>query len=131
MFQAATQQNLNMALFFLILRIHWAGTETATHWCGYMSGAVQSGQRAALEVLAELCPMALTQEEQEDVLHSQTSMGSPRQTESLKLPYLPTGKTMVLATLIISAAVLLMQHQNAFQKAKTYLVNLSFFNKQA
>ncbi|XP_060924547.1 amine oxidase [flavin-containing] A [Limanda limanda] len=37
-------------------RIHWAGTETATQWCGYMSGAVQSGQRAALEVLSDLCP---------------------------------------------------------------------------
>jgi monoamine oxidase len=35
-------------------RIHWAGTETATVWVGYMDGAVQSGQRAAAEVLAEL-----------------------------------------------------------------------------
>jgi monoamine oxidase len=33
-------------------RIHWAGTETATVWTGYMDGAVQSGQRAAAEVLA-------------------------------------------------------------------------------
>jgi monoamine oxidase len=35
-------------------RIHWAGTETATVWVGYMDGAVQSGHRAASEVLAEL-----------------------------------------------------------------------------
>jgi monoamine oxidase len=35
-------------------RIHWAGTETATVWNGYMDGAVQSGQRAAKEVLASL-----------------------------------------------------------------------------
>ncbi|KAI4876370.1 hypothetical protein NFI96_017831, partial [Prochilodus magdalenae] len=34
-------------------RIHWAGTETATQWCGYLSGAIQAGHRAALEVLAE------------------------------------------------------------------------------
>jgi len=34
--------------------IHWAGTETATMWSGYMDGAVQSGQRAAAEVLAAL-----------------------------------------------------------------------------
>ena len=33
-------------------RIHWAGTETATVWAGYMDGAVQSGERAAAEVLA-------------------------------------------------------------------------------
>ena len=33
--------------------IHWAGTETAAVWCGYMDGAVSSGQRAAAEVLAD------------------------------------------------------------------------------
>ena len=33
-------------------RLHWAGTETATAWTAYMEGAVQSGQRAADEVLA-------------------------------------------------------------------------------
>ncbi len=35
-------------------RIHWAGTETATVWNGYMDGALQSGERAAKEVLATL-----------------------------------------------------------------------------
>ncbi len=34
--------------------IHWAGTETATRWIGYMDGAVQSGERAADEVLQSL-----------------------------------------------------------------------------
>ena len=33
-------------------RVHWAGTETATVWTGYMEGAVRSGERAAQEVLA-------------------------------------------------------------------------------
>lgn len=33
-------------------RIHWAGAETATVWSGYMDGAVQSGERAAAEVLS-------------------------------------------------------------------------------
>ncbi|HEY5708849.1 MAG TPA: flavin monoamine oxidase family protein [Solirubrobacterales bacterium] len=32
-------------------RIHWAGTETATVWSGYMEGALQAGERAAAEVL--------------------------------------------------------------------------------
>jgi len=32
-------------------RLHWAGTETATVWTSYMEGAVQSGERAADEVL--------------------------------------------------------------------------------
>ena len=31
-------------------RIHWAGTETATEWNGYMDGAVQSGERVAAEL---------------------------------------------------------------------------------
>jgi monoamine oxidase len=31
--------------------IHWAGTETAPVWNGYMDGAVRSGERAAAEVL--------------------------------------------------------------------------------
>ena len=34
--------------------IHWAGTETATVWNGYMDGAVSSGERAAAEVLVAI-----------------------------------------------------------------------------
>lgn len=32
-------------------RVHWAGTETASHWNGYVEGAVRSGMRAAEEVM--------------------------------------------------------------------------------
>jgi monoamine oxidase len=35
-------------------RVHWAGTETATVWSGYMEGALQAGDRAAAEVLPQL-----------------------------------------------------------------------------
>jgi monoamine oxidase len=34
--------------------IHWAGTETADEWTGFLDGAVRSGQRAAAEVAARL-----------------------------------------------------------------------------
>ncbi len=34
--------------------LHWAGTETATAWCGYLDGALSSGIRAADEVLQAL-----------------------------------------------------------------------------
>ena len=34
--------------------IHWAGTETSPVWCGYMDGAVRSGEKAAAAMLAEL-----------------------------------------------------------------------------
>lgn len=42
------------ALRRAIGRIHWAGTETAEVWNGYMDGAVRSGERAAHEVLIAL-----------------------------------------------------------------------------
>ncbi|XP_033760189.1 amine oxidase [flavin-containing] B-like [Pecten maximus] len=35
-------------------RVHFAGTETATEWMGYMDGALQSGDRAAREILDKL-----------------------------------------------------------------------------
>jgi monoamine oxidase len=35
-------------------RIHWAGTETADYWAGYMDGAVRSGERVAKEISALL-----------------------------------------------------------------------------
>ena len=34
--------------------IHWAATETATHWSAYMEGAVGAGERAAREAPATL-----------------------------------------------------------------------------
>lgn len=34
--------------------LHWAGTETADKWTGFLDGAVRSGQRAAAEVAAAL-----------------------------------------------------------------------------
>lgn len=34
--------------------IHWAGSETATDWTGYMEGAVESGERAARQVIEGL-----------------------------------------------------------------------------
>ncbi|MDY7232207.1 flavin monoamine oxidase family protein [Hyalangium rubrum] len=33
-------------------RVHWAGTETAREGCGYIDGAVESGERAATELSA-------------------------------------------------------------------------------
>ncbi len=34
--------------------IHWAGTETASAWSGYIEGALESGERVATEVAAAL-----------------------------------------------------------------------------
>jgi len=35
-------------------RIHWAGTETASIWMGYIDGAIRSGERVAAEVATAL-----------------------------------------------------------------------------
>jgi monoamine oxidase len=35
-------------------RVHWAGTETAERWTGYIDGAIDSGRRVAAEVLGAL-----------------------------------------------------------------------------
>ena len=35
-------------------RLHWAGTETARYWHGFLEGALESGERAASEVLTLL-----------------------------------------------------------------------------
>lgn len=37
-------------------RIHWAGTETATEWFGYMEGALQSAERVSQEMLSFVEP---------------------------------------------------------------------------
>lgn len=34
--------------------VHWAGTETASYWNGFMDGAVRSGERAAEEIIPKL-----------------------------------------------------------------------------
>ncbi|KAL4004982.1 hypothetical protein ACER0C_004695 [Sarotherodon galilaeus] len=104
-------------------RIHWAGTETATQWCGYMDGAVQAGQRAALEVLAEVSHMTLTTEEQEELQCIQNVKSASKQRPSSKLVYLPTSKSVVIATLTIGAVLLLAQHQNTVLKIKEYFTN--------
>lgn len=48
---AGTLVSVGSALREPVGLIHWAGTETATVFPGYMDGAVRSGERAAAEVL--------------------------------------------------------------------------------
>lgn len=53
-----TWTSLGFALRRSCGRIHWAGTETAEVWNGYMDGAISSGERAARDVLAARQPAA-------------------------------------------------------------------------
>ncbi|XP_064608664.1 amine oxidase [flavin-containing] B-like [Liolophura sinensis] len=54
-------------------RIHFAGTESATAFCGYMNGAVQSGIRAATEVLHNLQPDLVTDDELDETFYGTKS----------------------------------------------------------
>ena len=36
--------------------LYWAGSETARRWTGYMDGAIESGHRAAGEIMNDLNP---------------------------------------------------------------------------
>jgi len=49
-----TMTGVGAALREPVGRIHWAGTETATAWSGYMEGAVEAGDRVAGEVLTRI-----------------------------------------------------------------------------
>ncbi len=53
-FGPGTWTSFGVALREPVGPLHWAGTETATAWNGYIDGAIQSGERAAREVLAAL-----------------------------------------------------------------------------
>jgi monoamine oxidase len=52
-FPPGTWTQFGPALREPVGRIHWAGTETAERWMGYVDGAIESGIRAAAEVLED------------------------------------------------------------------------------
>jgi len=49
-FPPGTRYRLQPALRAPCGRIHWAGTEAAREWAGFLEGAIESGERAADEV---------------------------------------------------------------------------------
>jgi len=54
MLTPGTWSTLGHALREPVGAIHWAGTETAVIWNGYMDGAIRSGEDAAAAILSEL-----------------------------------------------------------------------------
>ncbi|XP_071131291.1 probable flavin-containing monoamine oxidase A isoform X1 [Mytilus edulis] len=66
-------------------RIYFAGTESATRWCGFMNGAVQAGKRAAFEVIYRFHPQAITREEvNEAFVISRTDLKLKRKSSHLQ-----------------------------------------------
>ncbi|XP_060067179.1 probable flavin-containing monoamine oxidase A [Ylistrum balloti] len=59
------------------LKIHFAGTESATVWCGFMNGAVQAGLRAANEVLYHLRPQLVSPSELLDTVYGPDAKSLP------------------------------------------------------
>nr|XP_022314617.1 probable flavin-containing monoamine oxidase A isoform X1 [Crassostrea virginica] len=82
-------------------RIHFAGTESATAWCGYMSGAVQSGLRAANEVLYQMKPQALSAQELDMTFYGPSNFLCKRKTRREGL------RTLVKVTLGLGTVVVL------------------------
>lgn len=56
--------------------IHFAGTETATQWMGYMDGAIDAGRRSAAEVLVALRSDDQPQDDEIDpfTFHNQSTL---------------------------------------------------------
>ena len=86
---------------FDLFRIHFAGTESATAWCGYMSGAVQSGLRAANEVLYQMKPQALSAQELDMTFYGPSNFLCKRKTRREGL------RTLVKVTLGLGTVVVL------------------------
>lgn len=87
-------------------RLHFAGSETATKWVGYMTGGVQAGQRAANEVLYKIKPRLLGPAEANEVLFN--SYRSPK-----NMPLMSRQRkqslfrmTVVLPLVILTVALL-------------------------
>ena len=70
--------------------VYFAGTEMATHWCGYFSGAIQSGYRAAAEVLKEIDP-ELMNDEDKKILKEEATTSSKGRYRDVKRSKLSTG----------------------------------------
>ncbi|XP_049623225.1 amine oxidase [flavin-containing] B [Suncus etruscus] len=88
-------------------RIYFAGTETATHWSGYMEGAVQAGERAAREILH-----AIGKIPEDEIWQSEPeSVDVPARPTTMTflerhLPSVPGLLRLIGFTTIISASVL-------------------------
>uniref|UniRef100_A0AAV2IZQ1 Uncharacterized protein n=1 Tax=Knipowitschia caucasica TaxID=637954 RepID=A0AAV2IZQ1_KNICA len=89
-----------------------------------MSGAVQSGQRAAMEVLCELSPSSLSAEEREEVRQSYEPKDPPQ-------PATPAGNTPLRAWAtaaavlgLTAAAVVLFQRPGAVDKVKLHFTSV-------
>lgn len=81
-------------------RLHFAGTESATIWCGYMSGAVQAGRRAAIEVLYDLRPQLVSVQD----LSEPKTLPKPAKKKSLVVSAIKWSVRIGIATVFVISA---------------------------
>ncbi|CAL1543181.1 unnamed protein product [Lymnaea stagnalis] len=97
-------------------RIHFAGTETATVWCGFMNGAVQSGFRAATEVLYHLRPLIIASPDPEALhLPDENSTSTPMSTNWLTWAAVGMG---------FASAVYFLAKSNNMSSSATFVKNI-------
>lgn len=86
-------------------RIHFAGTITASLWAGYMEGAVESGERAALEVLCRLG--ILTEDDAKRRLWSETMESEFLEFSFTQKQLLPSVPTFLACSCFLGGAAVL------------------------
>ena len=102
---------ITVIYIFDVDRIHFAGTESASIWCGYMSGAVQAGRRAALEVLYDLKPQLISAQ---DLSEPTTIPKPPKKKSVFKSAVKWTFRIGLVTVVVISARKLFLRYTNSF-----------------
>lgn len=89
-------------------RLHFAGTETATEWTGYISGAIQSADRAAAEVLKNLRPELVSENDLKGTCYDPESiLGENRTKQKLQSDsYFIIVAVFIMVISIVYAALL-------------------------
>nr|XP_022920622.1 amine oxidase [flavin-containing] A [Onthophagus taurus] len=67
-------------------RLFFAGSETATYWYGHISGAIQTGLRAAMEVLFEIRPQVLCYEDIAELIPRRKMVSYYKEAMEMKVP---------------------------------------------
>ncbi|XP_042869530.1 probable flavin-containing monoamine oxidase A [Penaeus japonicus] len=80
-------------------RVHFAGTETSTEWTGFISGAIQSGQRAATEVLKNLRPEMVSEDDLKGTCYDPESL--PGDYKTNQRLHSDTYKMLLIVAVII------------------------------
>ncbi|ETO36995.1 monoamine oxidase B-like protein [Reticulomyxa filosa] len=102
-------------------RIHFAGTEVATKWLGYMDGAIQAGEKAAHDICKKLSSEGVklsekkfTEDEEEDPMEE--VLAKPFKQSVVEL-YLPNAKQLfrlLLAFAIVFVVIIFRKLKKAY-----------------